>query len=185
MSDALGSHLAANIKTLRRARGQSQEQLARLAGIPRATWSHLESGAANPTLSVLTRAATALQVRLEELLSPPRASAQFVPAAQLFTRKRGEVSVRKLLPEALPSLELERMTLPPGAQMAGVPHTEGTREYLTCERGLVELRVSGEHYRLSPGDVVVFRGDQKHGYHNPSRAESIAYSVIVLVPLGR
>ena len=185
MSDALGTNLGSNIRSLRRARGQSQEQLAKLAGIPRATWSHLESGEANPTLSVLTRAAAALQVRLEELLAPPRKSAEFVPAAQLFTRRRGEVSVRKLLPEALPGLEIERMTLPAGAQMAGVPHTEGTREYLTCERGLVELRVSGEHYRLEPGDVVIFRGDQKHGYHNPARVESIAYSVIVLVPPGR
>ena len=59
------------------------------------------------------------------------------------------------------------MELPPGARMAGVPHTPGTREYLTCERGTVELAVAGERYRLDEGDVVSFRGDQRHGYHNP------------------
>ena len=53
--------------------------------------------------------------------------------------------------------------------MAGVPHTPGTREYLTCERGTVELAVAGERYTLAEGDVVIFRGDQRHGYHNPGK----------------
>lgn len=35
----------------------------------------------------------------------------------------GAVAIRKLLPEPLPGLDLERVTLPPGARMAGVPHT--------------------------------------------------------------
>lgn len=33
------------------------------------------------------------------------------------------------------------------------------------------------------GDVVVFRGDQRHGYHNPGRDEAIAYSVIAFAPI--
>ena len=45
--------LARNLRTLREARGVTQAQLARLAGIPRATWAHLESGEANPTLGVM------------------------------------------------------------------------------------------------------------------------------------
>ena len=46
-------HLADNIKALRATRGLSQQQIAKAAGIPRATWTHLESGGANPTLTVL------------------------------------------------------------------------------------------------------------------------------------
>lgn len=33
---------------------------------------------------------------------------------------------------------------------------------------------------LEPGDVVVFRGDQKHGYRNPGRGTAVAYSVVTL-----
>jgi quercetin dioxygenase-like cupin family protein len=62
--------------------------------------------------------------------------------------------------------------------MGGVPHGPGTREYLTCERGQVELTVAGAAYRLEPGDVVVFRGDQRHGYRNPGTTAAVAYSVI-------
>ena len=88
--------------------------------------------------------------------------------------------VRKLLPESIPGLEIERMELPPRAAMGGVPHKLGTREYLTCERGSVELVVSGETYRLAEGDVVTFRGDQRHGYHNPSNQTAAAYSLCAL-----
>jgi quercetin dioxygenase-like cupin family protein len=68
--------------------------------------------------------------------------------------------------------------------MVGIPHTPGTREYLTLEHGEIELRVSGELYRLAPGDVVMFRGDQRHGYRNPGKHETIAYSVIAFAPSG-
>jgi len=28
--------------------------------------------------------------------------------------------------------------------------------------------------------VVVFRGDQRHSYHNPGRSPAVGYSVVVL-----
>ena len=55
-------HLADNVRTLREARGLSQQQIAKLAAVPRATWTNLESGTANPTLAVLVKVAGALQV---------------------------------------------------------------------------------------------------------------------------
>jgi len=179
-----GDHLADNVKALRTARGLSQQQIAKAAGVPRATWTHLESGAANPTLAVLIKIASALQVRLDELLAAPSPSARHILASELPVRQRGEVTVRKLLPESLPGLDLERMVLPAGARMTGVPHTPGTREYLTCERGSVELSVAGERYRLAEGDVVTFRGDQRHGYYNPGSDTAVAYSAIAFAPLA-
>jgi transcriptional regulator with XRE-family HTH domain len=176
-------HLAANVRAIREARGLSQQQIAKLAGIPRATWSHLESGSANPTLAVLTRVADALQIRLDELLASPRQPVRHLRAGELPLRTRGPVSVRKLLPEPLPGLDMERMTLPAGARMTGVPHAPGTREYLACERGQVQLFVAGDGFLLETGDVVVFRGDQRHGYANPGRDEAVAYSVIAFAPL--
>ena len=185
--DAAAAHadnLGRNIQQLRQARGLSQQQIARVAGIPRATWANLESGVANPTLAVLVAVAQALQVRLEELIEPPRRIGRIYPAASLPTRTRGEVKVRKLLPETIAGLEIERMEFPAGASMTGVPHTPGTREYLTCERGQVELGAGGERFSLGPGDVVVFRGDQKHGYRNPGSTLAVAYSVIAFAPVG-
>lgn len=176
----LAARLARNLRLLRGARGLTQAALAKTAGLPRATWAHLETGAANPTLEVLSKAAGALGVSLEELLAEPRSETRRFAAAEIPTKVRGDVTVRKLLPDPIPAMHIDRMELPAGARLVGVPHTPGTREYLTCERGQLELRAGGERWVLEPGDVVVFRGDQRHGYANPGRSVAIAYSVVIL-----
>ena len=158
----------------------TQQASAALARLPRATWANLESGAANPTLGVLDRVAHAFQVTLEELVSTPKAACAFYPRAELAVQRRGEAVIRKLLPDPIPGVELDRFELPPGVRMVGVPHTPGTREYLTCESGSLELVAAGEHWTLAPGDVVVFRGDQRHSYANRGRIVAIAYSVVLV-----
>ena len=184
MNGDLADRLGRNIRALRETRGATQAELAKLAGVPRATWGNLESGAGNPTLQVLYRVAQALQVSLEELLAAPRASARHYPAASLTTKQRGAVSVRKLLPDPLPGMEFDRMELPPGARLTGIPHTAGTREYLACESGQLVLIASGERFLLDPGDVVVFRGDQRHSYDNPGKKLAVGYSAVLLAPLS-
>jgi len=183
MTDTAAANLASNLRRLREARGLSQQQIAQLAGIPRPTWASLESGAANPTLAVLARTAAALQVSIEELIGPPRTAARLFRAAELRTRKRQGAAIRALLPEAIPGLEVTRMELAPGGQLGGIPHTPGTREYLSCESGRIELVASGERWELAPGDALVFRGDQRHSYCNlDARRPAVAISVVCFAP---
>src|SRR5260370_32565991 len=99
MADSASSNLGQNIKKLREARSLTQNQLAKISGVPRPTWANLETGAANPTLSVLVKVAAALQVSIEEIIGPPRASCRFYEGASLPRRARGEVIVGKILPD--------------------------------------------------------------------------------------
>jgi quercetin dioxygenase-like cupin family protein len=149
---------------------------------PMNPWSNLESGDANPTIQVLVKVAAALEVSLDELIGYPRETCQFFPAEKLPIQKRGDAFIRKLLPEGIPGVEFDRLEIAPGTRLAGLPHRVGTREYLTCERGMIELVVTGEKYRLNPGDVVVFRGDQKHSYLNVGKDKAIGFSVVMLAP---
>lgn len=178
MSD-INRNLAENIRRLREARSLSQQQIAKLSGIPRPTWASLETGTANPTLAVLSKAANALNVSIEELVGAPRSEFEFIPAANVRQRTRQGATLRPLVPTALPGLEISRTELAPGGHMVGVPHTTGTREYLTCERGQVELIAGGEHHLLGEGDMLVFRGDQRHSYLNPDKRRiSVSISVV-------
>ena len=74
------------------------------------------------------------------------------------------------------------MELAPGGRMTGIPHTPGTREYLMCEEGRIVLVAAGETWTLEAGDVVAFRGDQKHSYANPGKQKAVGYSVVLLAP---
>src|SRR6478735_6328137 len=106
MSEELSSRLGRNIRELRAARGLTQQQMAKLSGLPRATWANIESSGANPTLAVLHAAAIALQVPIEELIAAPRAEVKLYPKGTLPARQRGEVIVRTLLPDKVPGTQI-------------------------------------------------------------------------------
>ncbi|MBU6427610.1 MAG: helix-turn-helix domain-containing protein, partial [Cyanobacteria bacterium REEB65] len=109
---SLAAHLGQNLRYIRDRRGMTQDQLSRLADLPRSTIAQLETGQANPTLSVLARVAQALQVSIEELLSAPRSAVQVFRAGTLPTRAAGSkrlAVVHKLLPDAIPGMEIDAM----------------------------------------------------------------------------
>jgi transcriptional regulator with XRE-family HTH domain len=63
-------NLAKNIERLRKAKGLSQEKLARLADVANNTLIKMESGEnINPTLETLKKVAKALGVSVDELIS--------------------------------------------------------------------------------------------------------------------
>lgn len=64
--------LATNIRTLRQAKGISQEKLAEIADLHRTYVGSVERGERNVTLSTLEVLAAALGVSVPELLTPPR-----------------------------------------------------------------------------------------------------------------
>ena len=62
-------NLAKNIERLRKAKGLSQEKLARLADVANNTLIKMESGEnQNPTLDTLKKVAKALDVSVDELI---------------------------------------------------------------------------------------------------------------------
>jgi transcriptional regulator with XRE-family HTH domain len=184
----LGANLAHNLKEIRELRGLTQAQLASLSEVPRSTVANIESGASNPTLSVLAKLASALHLSLEELLARPRARCQLFPPGSLKENeyaRSGRVRLRHLLPHPIPGMAIERMTLDPGARLVGSPHAVGTQEFLFCESGEISLWVSGEAFELETGAVAAFAGDQRHTYRNPGRKLAVGFSVVSLAPISR
>jgi transcriptional regulator with XRE-family HTH domain len=62
-----------NLKTLRQAKGMSQEELAHRAGIDRTYISSLERNVYNASIDVVDRLASALEVEAADLLRRPPA----------------------------------------------------------------------------------------------------------------
>ena len=179
--ETLASHLADNLRELRQRRGLTQAKLAALSEVPRSTVANIEAGGGNPTLNVLVKLASCLQLTLEELLSPPKGECQLFKRGSLPTVARGrgpKTFLHKLLPHATPGMEIDRLELEPGARYTGAPHKSGTHEYLYCERGALTLWVAGDRFDLDAGDVAAFPADQAHSYHNPGDDRAIGFSVV-------
>lgn len=182
----IAQRLAGNIASIRKRRNLSQHQLAKLAGVPRSTLSHIESGEGNPSLSNLSRLSQALQVSVEELLSPPERSVRSIRKSDvpIVRKSGGNVEIFKLMPFRIKGIEIERMEFKKDALMGGTPHVAGTREFLTTIQGAIEVSVEGERYVVKEGDVLAFRGDQPHSYRNTVGRASVAISVVIPIPPG-
>ena len=109
---------------------EARRDPARDAGAPRV-------GRRQPDARVLSAVADAFQVSLEELVAAPRAALELFPKGRVPVSMRGDVEVRKLLPDPIPGMEIDRFELPRAreddrrpahARHARVPHVRARRD---------------------------------------------------------
>ena len=158
----------------------SQQQLANLSDVNRATIAQIETGISNPTLEVLMKLSLALKISIDNLIAPARAECRLIRAHEipLDNKSKNGVILKKLLPEKIPSLDIDELNLEVDALMTGSPHLEGTREYFTCIKGEILISVLGEKFHLKKGDVLTFPGDNPHSYKNIGKNNAQGISVI-------
>ncbi|MEK6773509.1 MAG: XRE family transcriptional regulator [Bdellovibrionota bacterium] len=180
LKDKAGQNIAKNLAALRDRKGLSQVSLAKISGTTRASIALLESGSANPTLDILLKISQGLRISIDELISSPRAECKHIKASDvpLDRKSRNGIILRKLLPDKIPSTEMDELHLEPGATMTGSPHVEGTREYFTCISGQISIGVLGEIHHLEKGDVLTFPGDKPHSYKNSGKGNAVGISVV-------
>jgi len=179
--DKAGKNIALNLVGVRRAKGISQSQLARLSGLTRASIALMESGSSNPSLESLVKLSLCLRISIDELIASPKAECQLIKAQDIPAQRRlrSGVELRKLLPDPIPATEIDELTLAPNSTLTGSPHVQGTREYFTCLRGEIAIAVLGEVHRLETGDVLSFPGDKPHSYKNVGRSAAQGISVVL------
>ncbi len=176
-------YLSQNIVSLRKKLNLTQNRLAEISGATRASIALIESGSSNPTLDVLLKISNALEVSLNELMSPPRADCKLILAKDVPVKTRKGVLVRKILPDKTGATDIDEMILEAGATFPGTPHVEGTKEYFTCIEGEVTISVLGQIYKLKAGDVLTFPGDKPHAYKNSGRSKARGFSVVLFRPV--
>lgn len=177
-------YLAQNIVSLRKKLNLTQNRLAELSGATRASIALIESGTSNPTLDVLLKISTALEITINELMSPPRAECKLIEAKDvpIDRKSRKGIMVRKILPDKSGATDIDEMILEAGAAFPGTPHVEGTKEYFTCIEGEVTITVLGQIYKLKAGDVLTFPGDKPHAYKNSGSKRAKGFSVVLFRP---
>ena len=180
----LAHNLAHNLTSLRKQRQLSQAQLATLAGIPRSTITHMESGAGNPSLSNLARVASALKLTIEDLLARPRNEIRLLSKDQVPSREKadGMIKLIRLLTDPPKDLRYDRLEMAGSAVLKSRPHARGTVEYLHVVRGQLQVTVGGSDYPVASGEVLTFPADQPHVYRNPKSLTVVAISLVLPRP---
>lgn len=181
-SDSVHKHVCERVKQLRKKKGWTLEQVSSLSGVSRSMLSQIERGSANPTLGVAFRIAQAFGMSLGDLVEEPtgRNLIDVVRAddSNSLFRDDADCRIRTLSPLHLEKdVEFYELTLKPNGSLRSAAHFEGTREFLTIEKGKVRLSSNGESCELGPGDSAHYHADVPHSIENIGRGEAIGFLV--------
>ena len=182
MAEAINRHLGGRVKQLRTAKGWSLDALASASGVSRSMLSQIEREQANPTLAVTMRIAQAFGMALGELLEMPNAasSVSVIRGDDRAYHYRSDkfCRLRTLSPLNLEKdVEFYEVQLQPGGALRSSAHFEGTREFLTVQKGQVRLESGTDAEELVAGDSASYRADVPHAIINTGRTEALLFLV--------
>ena len=178
----LNQQVCQRVKVMRRRKGWTLEQLASLSGVSRSMLSQIERGTCSPTLGVAYRIAQAFQLTLGELVDTATPSSRIDvirsdDEAYLF-RDDAHCRIRTLSPLQLEKeVEFYQLVLKPAGMLSSAAHFQGTREFLTVEKGRVRVTSADIHCELSKGDSAHYAADVPHEIQNIGRGEAILFLV--------
>ena len=172
-ADELLSNLGTRLRALRRTRGLTLEMLAQRAQVSRAMISKIERGEKMPTVGILVRVATGLNVSLSALLGEqaPSAAIQLQRADRRSRFRDPSTGFEReavFSPADGDDVELVRHVLP-GFQTTGLlsPYPVPTRKLIFSPSGPLIVEIGGETYRMGPGDALRFDVASAYSFSNP------------------
>jgi transcriptional regulator with XRE-family HTH domain len=183
-AEDVSRHVCQRIHALRQERGWSLDVLSRASGVSRSMLSQIEREQANPTLAVTVKIANALGLSVSELVE------QVQPARNIEvirSEDRGHVfrsdqncSIRTLSPLHLEKdVEFYEVLFNTEGALRSAAHFEGTREFLTVQKGKITVVSDAETIELGRGDSASYRADVPHEIRNASKGESLVFLIVI------
>ena len=181
-SDHIIETVKENLKNIRHNRKLSLDKLAIRCGVSRAMLSQIEQGKSAPTISVLWKIASGLNVPFSDLIKDKvREGVQvlrYENTKVLFSNTK-VFSTRALFPFiGHKKTEFYELILKPGGHEVAESHPPGTTENIVVVSGRLRLRVGDEVQELAPKDAIYFNADVPHEYSNPTDEEALMYLVM-------
>jgi XRE family transcriptional regulator, regulator of sulfur utilization len=179
-ADDLLSNLGTRLRELRQAQSLTLEMLAQRAQVSRAMISKIERSEKMPTVGILVRIATALNVTLSALLGgqAPSAAIQLQRANRRSRFRDPSTGFEReavFSPAEENDMELVRHVLP-GFQSTGLlsPYPVPTRKLIFSPSGPLVVKIGGETFFMESGDALRFDVTSAYSFSNPE-AEPVSY----------
>jgi quercetin dioxygenase-like cupin family protein len=134
-------------------------------------------------VSTLQRLATALAVPITSFFAEERERMCVIVTRSDDRVRSGSVSV--VLESLGYGLEEQAcdpfyVTLKPRATSGRHVMIHTGHELVYCLQGELDYEIAGEHYRLGPGDALLFKADLPHRWRNPTN-EPVAFLLVMQV----
>lgn len=163
--EELRTRIARTLRREREAANLSVSELARRAGVSKATVSQLESGAGNPSVETLWALGVALGVPFAVLVDQQTNAPTLIRADDLAGVPSAAAAYSATLLSASPPgarRDVYLIQAEPGDARRSDPHHPGTIEHVVLIAGQALIGPIGEPVLLNPGDYLTYAGDALH-----------------------
>ncbi|MBB3666283.1 transcriptional regulator with XRE-family HTH domain [Prauserella sediminis] len=172
------TRIGGRIRTLRKLRDWSVQQLAEASGISRRMLTGIELGQANPSLATVDRVARALDTDFAALALPERDAAEDQVEGTVVWQAPDGSQALLLGATQAPRAELWRWTLAPEGQYDAEPDRPGAQEVHHVLTGRLTLALATGTQVLAPGQSAVIASDQQYAYRN-NDSEPVVFMRVV------
>ena len=160
------------VRQLRRDR-MTLTQLAQASNVSIGLLSRLENGVGNPSFTVLTAIARALDVDVHAFFEAPLKE-QVIDTNGCritFQRESHDAVVEMLVPSLSSRIIAAVVTLPPDAPHQQPDSARPGQQYEFLIDGVVEYRIDHEVHELTTGDFILFDAGRPHSRRNLSTTD--------------
>jgi len=174
--------IAEKLKAFRLANRMTLKQLATKAGCTDAYLSQLERGRANPSIMILKKIASALQVKVVDFFLENDLMENDVVVKETervnINFKRGDAKIQMLVR----NIRDKRMqpfytTIEPKGGSKGFYSHIG-EECGIVLKGQLEINLNGKSYRLKKNESFYFSSQEPHSWSNPGKTKTVVIWVV-------
>ncbi|MFT4156396.1 MAG: XRE family transcriptional regulator [Microbacterium sp.] len=161
----LRARLARTLRREREAAGLSVSELARRAGVSKATVSQLEAAQVGPSVETLWALSVALEVPFAVLVDQKTNAPTLIRASERMSVTSSASAYSATLLSASPSgarRDIYLIQAEPGDARRSAPHHPGTIEHMILSAGQALVGPTDAPVLLNPGDYLAYPGDAAH-----------------------
>jgi transcriptional regulator with XRE-family HTH domain len=174
--------IAEKLKAFRLANRMTLNQLGSKAGCTDAYLSQLERGRANPSIMILKKIASALQVKVVDFFIEPEIRENDVICKEgervNIRFQQGDAKIQMLVR----GIQNKRMqpfytTIEPGGGSKG-SYSHIGEEFGIVLHGELEVNLNGKRYRLKKNESFYFSSQEPHSWSNPGKRKTVVIWVV-------
>ncbi|MFY4774259.1 helix-turn-helix domain-containing protein [Metabacillus sp. RGM 3146] len=179
--ESIQKQIGQNLKSIRKMRSLSLDQVSALTGVSKGMLSQVEKGESSPTVSTLWKIANGLEVSFSSLVEEEGTDFSVVRRSEktAVTEHHDLYHVISYFPfDKSKKFEIYQMELLPGCSHLSERHHGGAEEYIMVSEGKVKITIGKETILLGKGDAVKFKAIQEHLYENAFNTPASCFLLI-------
>ncbi|MDR3254816.1 MAG: XRE family transcriptional regulator [Synergistaceae bacterium] len=171
--------IANNLRNIRAERRLTLQDLAEITGVSKSMLGGIERGASSPTITVLWKISTGLNIPISKLIHEKKSDCFLVRETEWRILQNAPNDISLIFEAGQDqNFEVYHIEFQPGAVYKSHSHQKGVIEYTMVYEGAFTIIVGEEPHLLEKGDSFIFNADIIHSYRNDGLIPTKAYSII-------